>query len=86
MPVVVVVTYRDDELAANAALALLVGDLVTAPVVRRIALRALSADGVRTLAAPAGVDAARAVPRDGREPVAGCGVDRSRRSASRVGA
>jgi DNA-binding CsgD family transcriptional regulator/tetratricopeptide (TPR) repeat protein len=57
-PVVFIVTYRDDEVAANEALALLVGDLVTAPTVRRIALRVLSADAVRTLAAPAGLDAA----------------------------
>src|SRR5438270_9594846 len=55
--VVVVVTYRDDEVAANAALALLVGDLVTGPAVRRITLRALSPAAVRTLAEPAGVDA-----------------------------
>jgi predicted ATPase len=55
--VVVVVTYRDDELAANRSLALLVGDLVSAPAVRRLTLRRLSESAVRTLAASRGVDA-----------------------------
>ena len=36
--VVVIVTYRDDELAVNPALALLVGDLVTSPAARRMTL------------------------------------------------
>ena len=44
---VVVVTYRDDELAANPALAMLVGDLVTSPAVRRMALAPLSHAAVR---------------------------------------
>ena len=40
--VVVLVTYRDDELAVNPALAMLVGDLVTSPAALRMALRPLS--------------------------------------------
>ncbi len=54
--VVVIVTYRDDELAANPPLTALVGDLATSSTVRRIALRPLSAEAVRTLAEPAGAD------------------------------
>jgi predicted ATPase len=56
--VTIAVTYRDDELAANPALSLLVGDLMTNRVVRRIALRPLSEEAVRILAEPAGVDSA----------------------------
>jgi DNA-binding CsgD family transcriptional regulator/tetratricopeptide (TPR) repeat protein len=55
--VVVVVTYRDDELVGNRPLTLLVGDLAGAPAVRRLALRRLSESGVRSLAASTGVDA-----------------------------
>jgi predicted ATPase len=39
--VVVIVTYRDDELAVNAALAMLVGDLVTSPAARSSGVCAL---------------------------------------------
>jgi DNA-binding CsgD family transcriptional regulator len=56
-PVVLVVTLRDDELGANAALAALVGDLATNPVVRRILLLRLSEAAVRTLSEPTGLDA-----------------------------
>ncbi len=58
VPVVAIVTYRDDEVAANPVLALLVGDLVSGPAVRRIELGPLSATAVRALAEPAGIDAA----------------------------
>ena len=54
--VVVIVTYRDDDLAANRALALLVGDLATVPEVRRLTLRRLSDSAVRSLAASSGLD------------------------------
>src|SRR5204862_3766389 len=54
--VVVVVTYRDDELAANSQLAMLVGDLVGVPAVRRLSLRRLSEAAVGSLAASSGVD------------------------------
>jgi tetratricopeptide (TPR) repeat protein len=53
---VVVVTYRDDELAANEALMSLVGDLTTFATVRRISLRRLSVGAVGVLAEPAGLD------------------------------
>ncbi len=55
--VVIVVTYRDDELAANPRLAMLVGDLAGAPATRRLALSRLSETAVRALAEPLGIDA-----------------------------
>jgi DNA-binding CsgD family transcriptional regulator len=48
--VALLVTYRDDEVAANPALEQLLGDLATHPGVRRISLRPLSAAAVRELA------------------------------------
>jgi DNA-binding CsgD family transcriptional regulator/tetratricopeptide (TPR) repeat protein len=66
--VVIVVTYRDDELAANPSLAVLVGDLVTNPAVRRIALSPLSPAAVGVLAEPAGVDPAELVRVTGGNP------------------
>ena len=54
--VAIVVTYRDDEVAANPALGLLLGDLATSPIARRIALRPLSESAVRELAGPEGLD------------------------------
>ncbi|HET9720511.1 MAG TPA: AAA family ATPase [Solirubrobacteraceae bacterium] len=59
--VLVLVTYRDDELASNPALEMLVGDLMTAPAVRRVPLRALSDETVGTLAAASGLDSRRLV-------------------------
>jgi DNA-binding CsgD family transcriptional regulator/tetratricopeptide (TPR) repeat protein len=57
--VVVVVTYRDDEVGANPPLGLLLGDLATSPAVCRLALRPLSDVAVETLAAGSGLDGAR---------------------------
>lgn len=57
--VVVVVTYRDDEVGANPPLGLLLGDLATSPAVRRLALGALSGTAVEELAAGSGLDADR---------------------------
>ena len=45
-----VVTLRDDELAANRPLAVLLGDLATDPGVTRVTLRPLSLEAVRRLA------------------------------------
>ncbi len=56
--VLVIVTYRDDEVAANTELSLLLGDLATNRAVRRLHLRPLSDSAIRELAAPAGVDPA----------------------------
>lgn len=49
-------TFRDDELAANPALAVLIGDLATDPSVTQIALTPLSLDAVRSLATGSGAD------------------------------
>src|SRR5581483_11917368 len=57
--VAIVVTYRDDEIAANPELRRLVGDLATSPSTRRLVLRPLSESAVRELAEPAGVDPVR---------------------------
>ena len=66
--VVVLVTYRDDELAANPALAMLVGDLVTSPAARRMALApALARRGARARRA-AGVDPAELTRLTGGNP------------------
>lgn len=66
--VVVVVTYRNDEVAANPALGLLLGDLVSSPAVRRIALRPLSDAAVQELAAGSGLDAHRLLRATGGNP------------------
>lgn len=54
--VVLVVTYRDDEAGANPPLGLLLGDLATSPVARRLVLRPLSGSAVEELAAGSGLD------------------------------
>ena len=92
--VVVVVTYRDDELAAHPALAMLVGDLATSPAATRMALAPLSPTAVRELADPAGVDPAELSRLTGGNPflvaealAAGGGLPPSLRDATmaRVG-
>lgn len=57
--VVVVITYRDDEVGANPPLGLLLGDLATNPAVRRVALGPLSRAAVAELAGGSGLDASR---------------------------
>lgn len=51
-----ILTYRNDEVAANPPLGLLLGDLATASYARRIALRPFSDSTVRVLAGPRGLD------------------------------
>lgn len=67
-PLALVVTLRDDELAANPPLAVLVGDLATDPGVTRIAPRPLSLDAVRSLAAGSDADAAQVARVTGGNP------------------
>jgi DNA-binding CsgD family transcriptional regulator len=55
--VAIVLTYRDDEISANPALELLVGDLATDRGARRLRLRPLSESAIRELAEPSGLDA-----------------------------
>ncbi len=66
--VALLVTYRDDEVAANPALEQLLGDLATRPGVRRIALRPLSEAAVGELAAPASADTAELTRVTGGNP------------------
>src|SRR5215216_66367 len=58
LPVLFVVTYRDDEIGADHPLRLVLGDLATAPAVHRIGIRPLSEVAVQRLAAGSGRDAA----------------------------
>ncbi len=57
LPVLFVVTYRDDEIGADHPLRLVLGDLATAPAVQRISIRPLSEAAVRRLAERSGRDA-----------------------------
>jgi len=53
----VLATYRDDEVAGDHPLRVVLGELASAPGVRRLVVPPLSLDGVRALAEPAGRDA-----------------------------
>ncbi len=68
-PVVLVATYRDDELEAHRGLALLMGDLVTHPAALRLDPAALSVDAVRRLAEPTGLDADELIRLTGGNPL-----------------
>jgi DNA-binding CsgD family transcriptional regulator/tetratricopeptide (TPR) repeat protein len=57
LPVLLVASYRDDEIGEQHPLAVLLGDLATSAAVRRIGLDPLSAAGVAQLAAGSGVNA-----------------------------
>lgn len=54
--VLLIVTYRDDEVGPKHPLRLLLGDLATAPTVHRLKVAPLSADAVRALAAGSALD------------------------------
>ncbi|MGO4129047.1 helix-turn-helix transcriptional regulator [Inquilinus sp. YAF38] len=56
-PVLIVLTYRDDEVGAQHPLRLLLGDLAMSRIVRRIELRSLTVDAVRRLVAELPFDA-----------------------------
>src|SRR5215217_7993457 len=58
LPVLFVVTYRDDEIGADHPLRLVLGDMATAPAVYRISLRPLSEAAVQQIASGSGRDAA----------------------------
>jgi predicted ATPase len=66
LPVLLVVSYRDDEIGPTHPLAVLLGDLATCPAVTRIALDRLSRDAVAVLAAVRGVQRRRVVSADRR--------------------
>ena len=56
VPALVIATYREDELAAAHPLRIVLGELVSASEVERLALARLSRAGVAELAAPHGLD------------------------------
>jgi DNA-binding CsgD family transcriptional regulator len=66
--VVIVVTYRDEEVDALPELRRLLGDLATAPAVSRVAPQPLSESAVADLAGPAGLDAAALLRVTGGNP------------------
>ncbi|HEX6912177.1 MAG TPA: AAA family ATPase, partial [Longimicrobium sp.] len=61
-------TYRDDEVGAGHPLRLVLGDVATAPAVRRLVLRPLSPGAVGALAAGSGMDAGALAERTGGNP------------------
>lgn len=65
---VLIVTYRDDEVGPRHPLRIALGDLATAPGVRRVPLQPLSVEGVATLAGGSGADAADLHRRTGGNP------------------
>jgi DNA-binding CsgD family transcriptional regulator len=56
-PVLLVASYRDDEIGPDHPLRVLLGDLVSVPAIRRCPVHRLSPDGVAALAAGGSVDA-----------------------------
>jgi len=68
VPLGLVVTFRDDEFAANPPLAVLVGDLATNAEIVRISPKRLSEDAVRSLAGGGGADPAAIVRVTGGNP------------------
>jgi predicted ATPase len=67
-PVLLVVTYRDDQLGPAHPLRLVAGDLATSAVVRRLRLTPLSLGAVAVLAGPDGPDPAALHQRTGGNP------------------
>ena len=68
MAAAIIATFRDDEVAASPALGLLLGDLTSAPGVRRVRLRPLSHAAVRELAGSSGLDVGELVRVTGGNP------------------
>ena len=64
----IVATFRDDEVAANPELGLLLGDLTNAPRVQRIRLQPLSHAAVGVLAGASGLDVGELVRATGGNP------------------
>ena len=66
--VLLIATYRDEDLAAGDPLRAALGELARQPAARRVELAPLSADAVRHLAGPAGLDAAELYRLTGGNP------------------
>jgi DNA-binding CsgD family transcriptional regulator/tetratricopeptide (TPR) repeat protein len=67
-PVLVVGTYRDDQIDRRHPLRILIGDIATSPAVARLHLGPLSAAAVADLASPYGLDAAELYRNTGGNP------------------
>ncbi|MEV3900899.1 AAA family ATPase [Mycobacterium sp. NPDC050551] len=57
LPLLLVITYRDDEIGDQHPLAILLGDVATSPAVTRIGLQPLSVSAVGELSAGSGINA-----------------------------
>jgi predicted ATPase len=68
IPVLLVVSYRDDELGPQHPLSVALGDLATQAALTRIALAPLSRDGVAVLASGSGFNADQLHPLTGGNP------------------
>jgi AAA ATPase-like protein len=92
VPVLVVATYRDDELPRAHPLRIVLGELATSDAVERVKLAPLSAAAVAELSEPHGVDGDELYRRTGGNPCdatfgarrgwASCGTERRRRRAT----
>ncbi|ORW51817.1 LuxR family transcriptional regulator [Mycobacterium paraense] len=85
LPLLLVVSYRDDELDAQHPLAVVLGDVANCGALNRIGLEPLSRDAVAVLAAGSGVNADRLHDLTGGNPffvteVVAAGVDASGRN------
>jgi DNA-binding CsgD family transcriptional regulator len=67
-PVLVIGTYRDDQINRAHPLRVLIGDIATSPAVARLSLAPLSAAAVAELASPYGLDAAELYRNTGGNP------------------
>jgi DNA-binding CsgD family transcriptional regulator len=68
LPVLAIVSFRDDQLTADGALRIVLGELAGTRAAVRRHLPPLSLEAVRMLAEPAGVDASRLFERTGGNP------------------
>jgi DNA-binding CsgD family transcriptional regulator len=68
LPALLIATYREEEAAPGGPLAVLLGDLATAPGVRRLRLAPLSLEATERLAAGSGADARELHRRCGGNP------------------
>ena len=68
LPVLALISFRDDQLTADGALQIVLGELAGTRAAERRHVPSLSFEAVRTLAEPAGVDAARLFERTGGNP------------------
>jgi DNA-binding CsgD family transcriptional regulator len=67
-PALLIATYRDDEVGGRHPLRVVLGDLATAPALRRLSVEPLSVEAVRTLAAGTALDPVRLHDRTGGNP------------------